>query len=228
MSPEITYILIVMTVYACLFASACFGAEALLAYIVMITITGNVVVGKVITLFGYQMNPAAALAVMLFWIGSLLTQYNGVRVAKRALYYNVTSLAFMTLVGWLIMNIPSNVSPSMTEAIKTIFGFMPGVLLGAAASFSAAFMFTILVQRKLQKRWHGELPILLQTGLVATATLLDIAIFTTVAYYNSGANIPQMIVMTWAVRLVVIAMGIPVIMGIRALHHRGKIPLLTE
>ncbi len=228
MTPEITYILIILAVYACLFAASCFGAEALLAYIVMVTITGNVVVGKVITLFGYQLNPAAALAVMLFWIGSLLTQYNGVKVAKRALYYNVSSLAFLTLIGWLVMNIPSNVSPSMTEAIKTIFGFMPGVLLGAAAAFSAAFLFTIFVQRKLQKKFHGELPVLLQSGLVAVATLMDIAIFNSVAYYGSDVNIPQTILMTWAVRVVVIIMGIPVIMAIRALHHRGKVPLLTE
>jgi hypothetical protein len=75
MAPEFFYGLLVLTTYISLFGAAAIGADALHVLMAMITITGNVIVGKILTLFGYQLNPGAGLAVGLFWIGSLLTQF---------------------------------------------------------------------------------------------------------------------------------------------------------
>jgi uncharacterized PurR-regulated membrane protein YhhQ (DUF165 family) len=125
------------------------------------------------------------------------------------------------------MQVPGNVSPKMDTAIDTIFGFMPGVMLGAIASFGAAYMFNIFVQRKIQQRFP-TLPCSIQAALVAVANLIDIAIFASIAYHGSGGKIGQIILMTWLVRLAVIVAGIPVICAIRNLHARGKIPLLKN
>jgi uncharacterized integral membrane protein (TIGR00697 family) len=227
MAPEFFYGLIVLTMYASLFAAALVGADALLVLMAMITITGNVIVGKILTVFGYQLNPGAGLAVGLFWIGSLLTQFYGVREAKKALWVNFASLVFLTVIGWLTMRVPGNVNPSMDAAVDTIFGFMPGVMVGAIASFGAAYLFNIFVQRKIQQRFP-TLPALLQAGLVAAANLIDIAIFASIAYSGSGGNIGQIILMTWMVRLGVIIAGLPVILLIRHYYAKGVFPLKTS
>lgn len=224
MAPEFFYLLIVVTMYASLFAAAAVGADALLVLMAMITITGNVIVGKILTIFGYQLNPGAGLAVGLFWIGSLLTQFHGVREAKKALWVNFASLVFMTAIGWLTMQVPGGVAPNMDDAVHEIFGFMPGVMVGAIASFGAAYLFNIFIQRRIQKHYH-TLPALLQAGLVAVANLIDIAIFAAVAYHGSGGNIGQIILMTWAVRLAVIVAGLPVILAIRHFYTTGRFPL---
>lgn len=226
MSPEIIYLAIIVAAYLSLFAAALFGAEALLVLIVMITIVGNVVVGKVLTVAGLQMASSACLAVCLFWVGSLLTQFYGIRTARRALWYNFASLFFMTAIGYLTMILPGTVTPSMDEALNTIFGFMPSVLVGATFSFGASYMFTIFAQRKIQKKHGGEIHWTVQTGLVAIANLIDLTIFCSIAYFGQHVNLFELILTTWGIRLITMVMGLPVILLIRRLYKTEKFPIL--
>ena len=225
MSPEFFYLGLIVACYVLLFGAAMFGAEALLFLVGVITITGNVIVGKVVTLFGFELSPSACLAVCLFWIGSLLTQYYGLRPARRALYYNFSSLIFLTLVGWLTTKLPGGRTPDMDQSMAVLFSFMPSCMMGALLSFGVSYMFAVFVQRKIQKRYNNCLPWPVQTLLVAVANLLDITIFSTVAYGSLHIHLGQLILMTWSTRLVALLFGLPVIILIRRLYKTDKFPI---
>ncbi len=226
MSPEILYLSLICACYLSLFVAAVVGAEAMLVMIAIITITGNVIVGKIVTVMGFQMASSACLAVCLFWIGSLLTQYYGIRVARRALWYNFASLTFLTAIGYMTMKLPGSVTPKMDEALTTIFSFMPSVMVGALLSFGASYMFTIFIQRKIQKTHGGDIHWTVQTGLVATANLLDLTIFCSIAYFGQDVNFIELILTTWSMRLAVMLMGLPVILLIRRMYKGNRFPLV--
>lgn len=223
---EYFYLTLIVLCYGSLFVAAALGAETLLVLVSMITVVGNIIVGKVVTLFGFQLSPSACLAVCLFWIGSLLTQYYGLRPARRALWYNFASLIFLTVVGWLTMHFPGGNEPDMDKATDTLFNFMPSCMFGALASFGVSYLFTIFVQRRVQKRHHNTIHWTTQSAIVAIANLLDIAIFCTIAFWSDHIHLFQLILMTWATRLVALIFGLPVIILIRKFYKTGKFPFL--
>jgi queuosine precursor transporter len=223
---ELIYFALVVIGYGGLVISALCGAETLLIYIALVTAVGNLIVGKVTTLFGFQVNPASCLAVQLFWAGILLNQYNGIRVARRALWYNIAALTFLTLIGCLAMHFPGGIVPAMDKSIDTLFHFMPNVWFGSIISFSASYLVTIFLQRKLRQHKGDDLSVATQTLLVAATNLLDIAICLSISYFGQKVDFTQVILMTWAARLVVIVIGMPVIYTIRRLYETGKYPLL--
>lgn len=228
MSPEIIYLLIMCTAYLSLFTVAAFGAESLLIFVVIITLTGNILVGKILTVMGFQMASTACLAVCLFWTGSLLTQYFGIRAARRALWYNFASLIFMTVIGWMTMSIPGLVTVPMDNAISVIFTFMPSVMMGALISFGASYLFTIFVQRRIQKTHGGTIHWSVQTGVVAAANLIDVTMFCSIAYLSQKVNLPELIMTTWGIRLIAMIAGLPVILLIRALYKSERFPILKS
>lgn len=125
------------------------------------------------------------------------------------------------------MKIPGNVVPEMDNAIQTIFEFMPSVMFGALASFGISYLFTIFVQRKIQKAQGGTIHWSAQTLLVATANLLDIMIFCTIAYWGMKVHLSQVILTTWAMRLAAMVLGLPVIFAIRCAYQSPRFPLLN-
>jgi len=228
MSPELIYFALVCFCYAVMFGTALIGAEALLVLVAAITVTGNVVVGKVLPIFGLQMASSACLAVCLFWIGSLLAQYHGMSAARRALWYNFGALIFLTVAGWLVMKVPGTIMPEMDTAMRTIFGFMPSVLIAALCSFGASYLFTIFVQRRFQKKHADRVPWYVATGIVAAANLIDVTIFCSIAYIGQHVNCGELIFTTWGIRLAAMLLGLPVVLLIRRLYDKHPaIPLLS-
>ena len=228
MSPELIYLAIIFACYAAVFFAALFGAEALLVLVAMITITGNVIVGKILTVMGLQLASSACLAVCLFWIGSLLTQYYGIRTARRALWYNFASLTFLTVIGYMAMLIPGNIAPSMDAAVTTLFAFMPSVMIAAICSFGVSYLFTIFVQRKFQKKHENNVPWYVATGIVGAANLIDVTIFCLIAYFGQKVNFAELILTTWGIRLIAMVLGLPVILLIRKTYKSAKFPILKS
>lgn len=199
-----------------------FGQEALIAFVSITYIMANLLVTKQIMLFGYY-----ATATDAYIIGSalginLLNEFYGARYARKALY-----LSFMAALFFMILALLHNTYvPSDSDRYHDYFIaiFSPGIRV-MAASFVSYFISQTVEYKlysTLKNLCNNKYLIMRNWATLSVSQLIDTILFSYLGLYGVIDHIPQLIIVSYNIKLIGIICMSPLLWLIRTIAARYK------
>lgn len=199
-----------------------FGHEALIAFVSITYIMANILVTKQIILFGYH-----ATATDAYIIGSalginLLNEFYGSKYARKALY-----VSFMAALFFIILAVLHNAYiPSDSDKYHNYFIaiFRPGIRV-MAASFVSYFISQTVEYKlytTLKRLCNNKYLIMRNWATLSISQAIDTVIFSYLGLYGEHTHIPQLIIVSYTIKLVGIFCMSPLLWFIRSFAARYK------
>jgi len=181
----------------------------IIALFITCLITANIIAVKVISLGPFILPAAIFVFPVSYIFGDVLTEVYGYRTARRVIWLGFACNLIFVFFAWVGQALPSADFWEGQAAYESILGFAPR-LLGASfcgylvGEFANSF---ILARLKIltKGRWLWSRTI----GSTVVGQGLDTAIFITLAYIGTGANVPLMILHHWTVKVGIEAVCTP-------------------
>ena len=181
----------------------------IIAVFVTCLITANVIAVKVIGL-GPAELPAAIFVFPLSYIfGDVLTEVYGYRVARKVIWLGFACNLVFVFFAWVGQVLPPAGFWQGQAAYKSILGYTPRLLAASFCGYLAgefANSFILSRMKVLTKgRWLWSRTI----GSTVVGQGLDTAIFITLAFAGTGADVPSMIGWHWVSKVFIEAVCTP-------------------
>jgi uncharacterized integral membrane protein (TIGR00697 family) len=211
----VLFAVLIVATYAVLWFTSRFGKDVLLGMLGFMCIISFIFATKVVNVAGYPLVPSAPLVAMIFYSGTILQEFYGTAEARKLLWINLGSMICFVGLGMLVHLLPlADAADPLGQSYDALFGFFPQALLAALCAFSTAYVLSIIISKTLARLCGTKLFPLRSFITVALSNLWDISAFVLIAY-PLNAETPNMIIMTWAMRLVCIIAGVPVLWRIK-------------
>jgi queuosine precursor transporter len=181
----------------------------IIAVFVTCLISANVIAVKVIGL-GPALLPAAIFVFPISYIfGDVLTEVYGYRVARRVIWLGFACNIIFVFFAWVGQLLPSAGFWEGQAAYESILGYTPRLLAASFCGYLAgefANSFVLARMKVLTKgRWLWSRTI----GSTVVGQGLDTAIFITLAFAGTGADVPAMIGWHWGAKVAIEAACTP-------------------
>lgn len=129
-----------------------FGASALTAWIVLLSIIANLFVIKQVQLFGFEATASDAFALGSMLGLNLLQEYFGKEKAKKTTWVCLYSIFFFTLAAQLHLVFPASVHDKSQQAFHLILSPSLRLFLASLVTFFISQRFDLLCFAFLQKK----------------------------------------------------------------------------
>lgn len=199
-----------------------FGHEALIAFVNITYIMANILVTKQITLFGYHATATDAYIIGSALSINLLNEFYGSRYARKALY-----VSFMAALFFIVLAIIHNAYiPSYSDTYHAHFIaiFRPGIRV-MCASFVSYFTSQSLeyaLYTTLKRSCNNRYLIIRNWATLSVSQLIDTILFSYLGLYGVLEHIPQLIIVSYSIKLVGIFCMSPLLWLIRYIAARYK------
>lgn len=186
------------------------GREALIALSALLAVLANVFVVKQISLFGLFPTASDVYAVGAVATFNLLQEYFGKSEAKRALHLSFLALLFFGAMAQLHLLYTSAPFDRSQGAFEAILSPTWRLVFASLFAFYLSQRFDLWFFGKLKERpsWPLALRMPLSIGL---SQLLDTLLFTFLGLYGVLGSLFDVILVSFAVKCVVVALSTPLI-----------------
>ncbi|NGX50613.1 MAG: hypothetical protein K1060chlam2_00461 [Chlamydiae bacterium] len=181
------------------------GKEALITCFAVQIILANLFVTKQMVCFGLHVTCADVYTIGALFSLSLLQEYFGKAVAKRAIWTIFFILLFFIAMSQLHLSYIPSEYDSMHRAFKTILGYAPRII-------ATSFLVGLLTQKLdvelfgfLKKRLPKSGLLLRFTAASLVTQLLDTLLFSFIALYGIVHSMGDIILMSYLIKVVVIS-----------------------
>jgi len=187
------------------------GKEGLTAGVCLPSILSNLLVTKQISLFGLETIATDVFTIGAVFCLNLLQEYFGKGATIRAIICN-----FALLITYLFMcQLHLAYEPSrfdfMQHHFETMLSPMLRITLASIGSYFLSQLFDSYLYSKLKASLHGKHILLRNTITIATSQLFFTILFTFTALYGTIHNVWHIIVISYAVKIIVIICSTPFI-----------------
>ncbi|MES2345004.1 MAG: queuosine precursor transporter [Chlamydiota bacterium] len=195
------------------------GKEALIVWIVLQAILANFFVLKQMLFFGFNVTCSDVFVIGSIVSLNLLQEYFGKESARKALWISFFALLFYTLMSQIhLLYTPSNNDTTHTSFTQ---------LLNVAPRLLVASMTTFFIVQKLDIHLFNLLKKVFPTTPFAIRSfssliimqLLDTALFSYLGLYGLGFALSDIIIISFLLKLLIIACTLPINLFARRLHH---------
>ena len=188
------------------------GKEALTTFIALAFVLANLLVIKQVTLLGFTATATDAFTIGAVFALNLLNEYFGRKSTKQALIIGFGALLFVTLIYQIHLGyLPSSVDCSH-DHFNAILCASPRILTASFISYFIAQTFEYYLYTLLKKRFHGNYLVMRNWITMSSSQLLDTILFSFLGLYGIVANISNIIVVSYAIKLAAIFLVTPFIM----------------
>jgi len=194
-----------------------FGKMGLFIWVPIAGIIANIQVIQTIELFGFTATLGNIVYASSFLVTDILSENYGKKEATKAIWIGFFSLITMTL----LMNLALLFDPTADEfslntyeSIKTIFSFMPRIVLASLLAYIISQKHDIWAFHFWKKRFSSTGSLWIRNNLsTMISQLLDSLIFTVIAFYGVfEANILlEIFITTYLLKWIVAAADTPFI-----------------
>jgi uncharacterized integral membrane protein (TIGR00697 family) len=190
----------------------------IIALFITCLITANIIAVKVISLKIFTLElllPAAVFVFPLSYIfGDVLTEVYGYRVARRVIWLGFFCNLIFVFFAWVGQLLPAADFWGDQGAYQSILGVAPRILGASVCGYLVGEFANSFVLSRMkvltQGRWLWSRTI----GSTVVGQGLDTAIFITLAFINTGANVPVMILHHWSAKVAIEAICTPATYGV--------------
>jgi len=185
------------------------GQSALVVFVTLQCILANLFVIKQITLFGLTATCSDAYTVGAVLGLNLLQEYFGRSIARKTIWINFFFLIFYAIVSQIqIAYIPSP-DDIMQQYFVPILSFMPRIVIASFTVYLISQFADYALYGFLKRTLKNRLLIVRNYASMAVTQLLDTILFSFFGLYGIIDNLWQVIVISYAIKLLAIIIAAP-------------------
>ena len=201
---EIIFLTYIFIVCSASLLAVRFGKEALVALIAVQCVLVNLFVIKQIELFGLAATASDALAVGATLCLNLLQEFYGREIAKKAIWVSFFAALFYTVISFLHMQfIPSLVDTSH-EHFCVLLQPMPRIVAASLVVYLIAQNIEVRLYGFFQRYYNNRYFIIRNYASVSITQFIDTVLFSFLGLYGILSNIGHIIIMSYAIKLIII------------------------
>lgn len=216
MSNEILWVLFALVNFVLfLIMYKLFGKAGIFFWIVMSTILANIQVIQLVDLFGLKATLGNIIYGTIFLGTDALNEIYGRKQAQKAVFLGFTVMIFTLVIMTIALQFKPNAEDFGHDALVTIFGFYPKVVLGSLIAFVVSQSFDVYFFQKIKQRLPDNKFLWIRNnGSTLVSQLIDTVIFVPIAFFNEGLGmdvIAGIAVSTYLIKVMVAALDTPFI-----------------
>lgn len=186
------------------------GAMALHAMLCMIAIAMNIFVLKQIKLFGLDVTATDALAVTYLLGLNLFQEYYGRKIVRQHVFISCMISATFTILGLIHLSYTPNAYDSMQIHYEMTISCLPRIIISSITSFLLIQLIDISFFAYLRGKTGGRWLTLRTTFSLLISQILDTLLFSFLALYGQVGNLWHIILVSIAIKFIVIALCAPI------------------
>jgi uncharacterized integral membrane protein (TIGR00697 family) len=221
---EILFFSHVFVVMLFVLVSLKLGKEAVIASIALQAILANLFVIKQISWFGWEITCSDVFAIGSIFSLNLLREYFGLELAKKTIWVSFFIIVFFTVMSQMHLFYLPSAFDTTQLAFTKILTPIPRLLLASLITFMIVQQLDIKLFGFFKK--HLSLPFWMRNGLCVTITqLLDTVLFSLLGLFQLVACLTDIILVSYFVKIVIIALLAPLTACVKWLIPQPKISL---
>ncbi|KKQ33216.1 MAG: hypothetical protein US49_C0002G0111 [candidate division TM6 bacterium GW2011_GWF2_37_49] len=209
MFNELIFLIHIILIAAFCLAALAIGPSALVAAIATQGVLSNLFVTKQITLLGLSVTCSDAFVVGAILCLNLLQEYYGKTITKKAIV-----ISFFTVLSYLILSqihliyIPNQFDTMQPHFIQ-ILHLMPRITIASVFVYLVTQTFDAMLFGFLKRFFNDKFPAARSAASMICSQFLDTVLFTFLALYGVVGSVWNVIIMSFAIKIIVIALFAP-------------------
>jgi uncharacterized integral membrane protein (TIGR00697 family) len=201
------------------------GVESMIAWLSLLAVAMNLFVLKQITLFGLCVTSSDALAVGYLLGLNLIQEFFGRTLARKCMWISLfCSCSFVLLSQLHLLYTPNN-SDSTQSHFLALLHPMPRIIFASLLSFLVVQMVDLAFYGFLKRKTQGSyLPVRSAVALIISQTL-DTFLFSYLALFGIVESISHIIILSLAVKGVVIFLTVPFVAYSKKIISRSYVEI---
>jgi len=208
---ELVFILHTVTVSLAALAALRLGKEALVAFICLVCVLANLFVVKETMLFTLHATCSDAFTIGATLGLNLLQEFYGREITRKTIAINFFLLIFYAIISQIHLLYLPSATDTTQAAFAAILGFMPRIVVASFSVYFIAHLIDYTLYGFLKEKCKDRYFIIRNYGSIAISQLVDTILFSFLGLYGIVSNIGEIIVVSYAIKLVAIALATPFI-----------------
>ena len=220
MFNELLLLAHILTIAGTTFIVLRLGQSALVAFSVLQMIFANMFVLKQTTLFGLNATCADAFIIGSLLSFNLLNELYGAEVAKKTIPTTFVCAVFYAAMSYIHLAYRPTAGDSMQGHYEALFSVAPVLIAGSIGVFLAAQIIDFVLYRLFKRLWPTYFLVLRNILSLSISQFFDTLSFTLILYWlGIITNIFDVIVVSYGIKMVVIAISAPLVAAMLWLHR---------
>ncbi len=144
--------------------------------------------GKVVTLWGFTFGAGVLFFPIIYLFGDFLTEVYGYARSRKVVWAGFISLAFITLMSWVVVGLPPAADWPHQAAYETVFGSTPRIVAGSMLAYFFGEFFNSYTLAKMKLLTNGRLLFVRTIGSTIVGEGVDTLIFYPIAFGGIWPN----------------------------------------
>lgn len=187
------------------------GKESLTAWLAILVVAMNLFVLKQITLFGLHVTSSDALAVGYLLGLNLIQEFFGRKLARNVIWLSFFASSGFVILSQMMLAYTPNAFDTAQPHFLFIFSPAPRLMVASLASFLLVQLVDLAFFQYLSEKTQGKYLTLRTASALILSQTLDTLIFSFLGLYGLVASLTHVIVMSLAIKGIVILMTAPFI-----------------
>jgi len=191
-----------------------FGKLGIYIWIAMSTILANIQVIEIVDLFWMQATLGNIMYGTIFLGTDALNEIYGKKSATKAVYLGFAVMIITLIIMQMALLFQPNAEDFGHEALATIFGFFPRVVLGSLTAFIISQLLDVNLFQKIKAKLPDNKHLWIRNnGSTMISQLVDTSIFVTIAFIGSVSTpvFFSLMLSTYLIKVLVAALDTPFI-----------------
>lgn len=200
------------------------GQAALVAFVCLQCVLANLFVIKQTTLFGFSATCADAYTIGAVLGLNLLQEYFGRAITRTCIWINFFLLVFYIVVSQIHLAYIPNMHDTMQGCFVSILVSMPRIVVASFVVYLIAQLADYALYGFLKRALHDRYLVARNVVSIMITQLLDTVLFSFLGLYGIIDNIWQVIIVSYAIKLVAIGIASPFVLFSRKIYaHMPKL-----
>lgn len=186
-----------------------YGYSALNATAVFLVLATVIIASHLVPLFGLTTSAGVVLFAAIFLTTDLIAELHGHKKAFETVLMTFIAELLLVGIGFLAIQIAPIEQNVMSDAIKTLFTFLPRLLFGGLIAYFVSQSIDVYLF-SLYKKWtNGKHLWLRNTGSTIISQLFDSALVVGIAFYGIVPDILALFVSTYVIKVSIAILDTP-------------------
>jgi uncharacterized integral membrane protein (TIGR00697 family) len=211
MFNEIIFIIHTLIIVILSISALRLGCQALVATLSLFSVLSNMFIAKQIMFFGFSVTCCDVYAVGSILCLNILQEFFGKKNAFRAILTSFFCLIIFLLMSQLHLWYLQNTFDTTQHHYQAILSIMPRITAASIFSYLVVQILDTHIFSLLKKICAGRLFTLRTSLSLVFSQTLDTVLFSVLGLYGNVASITHVIIVSLAIKLLIIAMSTPLI-----------------
>ena len=185
------------------FVAARLGKPWLYACVPVLLVIGNIGAAKLVLVSGFVTSLALPIYAAIFLATDTLSEKYGASEAYKAVQLGFAAQALLVALGMLMAAGTPFGDASMSEALDTIFGFIPRIVAGSFVAYVVSQHLDVWIFHRLRQATDGKHLFFRNTVSTTISQGVDSLIFIGIAFYGVLPGFWMFFLTTWFIKTLV-------------------------